>query len=104
MATVPLDKAKDGMKLAGDVMDSAGNMLMKAGTVLNAAAIERLKARNIMNLSVEEVPSNLTPEQKAQKKAEVEAELAAMFADVRSQPLMNTLFTAAVQYHQSKLG
>ncbi len=104
MKNIPLDQAKDGMKLAQDVKDPAGNLLIKAGTVLNQAGIDRIKTRNVMNITIEEGPSLLTPEQKAQKKLELEAELGAMFADVRSQPLMNALYEAALRYHQAKLG
>ncbi len=53
-ACIPLEKAKPGMKLAEDVVNTAGMVLCRSGTELTEALIQRLENMGVEKVLVEE--------------------------------------------------
>lgn len=102
---VKIDDVPPGAKLVKDVLDSRGMLLFKAGVELSAPMIERIRARAVVHLFIEDVGGpGLSEADLAAKGQQADAELDSMFSDVISKPLMAELKEAARQYQKRKLG
>lgn len=102
---VKIDDVPPGAKLSKDVLDSRGMLLFKAGVELSAPMIERIRARAVIHLFVEDTGGpGLSEADLAAKGTQMDADLDSMFSDVISKPLMPELKEAARQYHKKKMG
>lgn len=103
MKLVKITDAKAGDKVGKDVLDLKGNLLLKAGTVLTADMIERIKARMVDSIFIEDAGSQLSAEEIAKKEAEIDQALDEMFKDVAANPLMALLRESARKYLKQHL-
>lgn len=102
---VKIEDVSPGAKIAKDVTDSRGSLLFKAGVEVNASLLERLRARNISHVWVEEAAGGgLTEQDIEAKKSQIGAELDAIFAEHADKPLMMGLRDAAKRYLQERAG
>jgi hypothetical protein len=103
--TISLSEAKAGMKVVKPVLDLTGNMLLREGTELTDAWIERLKARRVSQIVVEESDSRtpLSEEDKQRLRAEVDAGVDHMFEKVKEHPIMQQIQESARQHLKAKI-
>ncbi|MDQ7779474.1 MAG: hypothetical protein RDV41_07160 [Planctomycetota bacterium] len=100
---IALNDAKPGMKVSKPVMDLAGNLLLKEGTELTDAWIERLKARRVSNVTVEDSGGPMSEEERQRLRAEMEKAIAHMFERVREHSVMKSIEECAKTFLLGKL-
>jgi hypothetical protein len=100
---VPIEQVQPGQRAAKDVTDGRGNLLTKAGTELTQGVIDRLKARNVTHVFIEDAAGGLSPEQIEAERQKIQAEMDHMFASVLDQPHMAALKNAATEFLLSRL-
>ena len=103
---VKMDEVEPGVKVVKDVVDARGMLLFKAGVALSPAMIERVRARNVTHIFVEDEGAavGMSEEDLAAKQDEMETDLDKLFEDVADQPLMAELREAAKVYLKDHLG
>ena len=102
---VKIEEVTPGQKIAKDVNDNRGSLLFKAGVEVNGSLLERLRARNISHVWVEETASaGLTEQDIEAKKTQIGTELDALFAEHADKPLMMGLCDAAKRFLQERAG
>ena len=90
MQRIPLEKAREEMKLAKPVVNDNGITLVREGTQLTATLIERLTSLGIQNIIVQGHPLEIEGE--AEKPLSVlEKEMEERFRPTQSNPLMRQL-------------
>lgn len=101
---VKLDEVAPGSKIVKDVVDARGNLLFKAGVELTPALIERIRARNVSHVFVDESEGvGMSEEELTLKQTELDSEIDAVFSDVADQPLMAELREVAKRFLKQKI-
>lgn len=100
---MPMDALKPGMSLARDVTDAAGNCLLPAGTALTELLLQRLRQRDGLAQVWVLADSAMSAQEKAAKRAQIEATLQARFAPVMERPLMQQLYEVTLDYLSESL-
>jgi hypothetical protein len=101
MKVVRVEDAGPGMKVSKDVVDLRGSLLYRAGTELTLDVIEKIRARNVTHLFIEDTGTPAAPAEGGARTADIDAELDRAFADVVSNPVMMELREAAKRYLKS---
>lgn len=92
MPKLPIAEVKEGVKVSLEVSDAKGNILVKSGTVLTQAWIDRLKARGVEHVDIEDAALDATSDPKAM--ADLESHLKMIFLPVLGKPHMKALARA----------
>lgn len=107
MRLIKIEEASAGMKIARGITDNVGNLLLPEGIVLTLEILDRLRARKVATLYVEgESAGAAGPDASVdleQASAKIDAELDALFADVRQNPVMGAICSAAKTALKAKL-
>ena len=102
---VKLEDVSPGVRVVKDVMDAKGTLLFKAGVELSRPMIERILARNITHVFIEQDDGpGLSEADLDAKQGEIDGEIDAIFSDVADLPLMTELREAAKRYLKEKAG
>lgn len=102
---VKIEDVTPGLKIAKDVTDNRGSLLFKAGVEVNGALLERLRARNISHVWIEEATGPGLGEQDLEaRKGKIGEEIDALFLEHADKPLMMGLRDAAKRYLQERAG
>ncbi len=104
MKQIPIQEAKPEMVLAKNVYGKNENLLMGKGTVLNSDSIGQLSRLGIQSIWIEAPgeEKEMTAEDIAKMKEEVEALLDAQFEPVSHSPIMQELKKVFRRYLISK--
>lgn len=101
MRLVKTEELKDGQKAAKDVADFRGSLLCKAGTPITTPLIERLKARMVPHVYIEEENAQgagLSEDDLKKKEAQIDQDLAHLFSEHNDNQLMMALCESARKY------
>ena len=93
---ISLDQAQPGMILAEKIVRDDGVLLCQKGAELTEGILRMLERMNRETVPIE-VASTETPEERASRMAREEAELAARFARVESDPILAELKKALLR-------
>lgn len=102
---ISLNDVKPGMKITKPVMDKTGIILLKEGIELTEIWIERLKARKIESIVVEDdaTESVLVSQEELEKiHREIDEGIDNMFSDVVNDPIMQEIAKCAKKFHKSR--
>lgn len=103
MKVITLKDAKPGMRLAKPVTDAGGALLIKEGVELSAEWLERLKARRVDSICIEDTSGPASPEDRERTMAAIDADIDRMFAEVGGNDVMKLLAEYAKQFLKSKV-
>lgn len=98
MKSISLDKAKEGMILAQDVLNDQGDIFFKKGTALTQSLIERLKSSGLSEISVENTEETKSQETAPPSVAKQIEELESRFSDVGGDVIMGEVLAAVKEY------
>ena len=104
MRKIPTAAIEAGMVLAKPVRGPNGNILLNAGAALQSGMANRLQSWGIPVVYVEGDPEEEGEQVSAKKvdPAEIERILTERFGDTRSDPLMDMIFRATLNYLMEK--
>ncbi len=102
MKRFPLEQLEAGMVLAQDVCDASGGRLLNEGVELSGATIASLRRRGIEQVMVS-VEETLTPEQCADRKAEIVTRIEHLFRQANNDPMLLKLRVTLQHYRLAVL-
>lgn len=99
---IPLSEAPPEAELARDVCDDRGNCLVTAGARLTPKIVERLRSREVKTVPVL-LKVELSAEQVAVRRKEIEEQLDSRFRQVAADPLMVKFKSILLAYRLREL-
>ncbi len=103
MKVITLKDAKPGMRLAKPVTDAGGALLVKEGMELTSEWLERLKARRVDSICIEDTSGPSSPEDREKALAAIDTDIDRMFAEAGGNDVMKLLAEYAKQFLKSKV-
>lgn len=103
MKVITLKDAKPGMRLAKPVTDAGGALLLQEGVELSSEWLDRLKARRVDSICIDEAGAPISAEDRDKALASIDADVDRMFAGVTGNEVMKLLAEYAKQFLKSKV-
>ena len=103
MKVITLKDAKPGMRLAKPVTDPGGALLLQEGVELSSEWLDRLKARRVDSICIEDAGTPISAEDRDKALAAIDADVDRMFAGVTGNDVMKLLAEYAKQFLKSKV-